>query len=228
VPSIDRAPREKLGRALELLLERRSIEAFRQNVRTLTNESERLAMTDPHIALMVLRHYDVPTRIMDWSESQYVAAFFASESHAESDAEIWAFDRMLYQTEGFKQWAVGPPVTRNGEFHPQFTMFMPELGAIDWFTCSIYLRNTFPRQNAQEGWFSLTARFEVDHASYIARLLKSPDRCKRYIIPGALKSHLLDHLRVSHGVQSASLFPDADALPQASAVHSASEVFRAS
>jgi hypothetical protein len=175
---------------------------------------------------MVLRHYDVPTRLMDWSASQYVAAFFASESLESHDAEIWAFDRGLYQTEGHKQWAVGPPVTLNGEFHPQYTMFRAELGSIDWFICSIYFPETFPRQNAQKGWFSLTPRFEVDHANYIARLLKSPDACLRFTVPSRLKAELLHHLRVSHGVHKSVLFPDLDCQPQVQAVAAANAVFR--
>jgi hypothetical protein len=136
IPSIDRPPRERPGRVVKLFLERRSIEAFRLNVRTLTNQSERLAITDPHIALMVLRHYDVPTRILDWSLSPHVAAFFAAETCETADGEIWAFDEPLYECEGRKQWDVGPPVTRKGEFHPQYTMFMPNLGLIDWFVCA--------------------------------------------------------------------------------------------
>lgn len=207
VPSIDRGVLGGLGRAVKLILERRSIEAFRQNLSVVSNESERLALTDPHIALMVMRHFDVPTRLMDWSESPHVAAWFASERNPESDAEIWAFDRLVYQVEGFKQWAVGPPVTKNGEFHPQLTMFLPQLGSIDWFVCAVYLRPTFPRQNAQKGWFSLTAHFEVDHADYLARLLRTPSCCRRFIIPRALKSEILPHLSLNHGLERSVLFP---------------------
>ena len=227
IPSIDRPPRERQGRAVKLYLERRSIEAFRENVVRPTNQSEQLAMSDPHIALMVLRHYDVPTRIMDWSESQHVAAFFACEGHQGSDAELWAFDRLLYQSEGLKQWDVGPPVTRNGQFHPQYTMFIAELGSIDWFICSIYFPQTFPRQNAQKGWFALTPRFEVDHALHIARLLKSPAACLRLIIPAGLKLDLMTHLRITRGVHRSALFPDLEQQSQARAVMAANAVFSA-
>ena len=225
IPSIDRPPRELQGRAVKLFIERRSIEAFRENVRRPMNQSESLALSDPHIALMVLRHYDVPTRIMDWSASQHVAGFFACEGHEGSDAELWAFDRLLYQSEGLEQWDVGPPVTRNGEFHPKYTMFMAELGSIDWFICSIYFPQTFPRQNAQEGWFSLTPRFEVDHACHIARLLKTPDACLRFIIPARLKLELLTHLWIKHGVRRSVLFPDLDLQSQSCAIAAAKAVF---
>ena len=226
VPLIDRPPRERLGRVAKLFLEGRSIEAFRKNVRVLTNQSESLAITDPHIALMVLRHYGVPTRILDWSQSAYVAAFFASETDQAADAEIWAFDEPLYEIEGRRQWDVGPPVTRDGQFHPQYTMFMPNLGPIDWFICAFYFPNTFPRQHAQHGAFSLTAHFEVDHAHYLARLLKSPDRCRRLVVPATLKRDLLTHLRLSHGINRAILFPDEGQQTQTRAVSAANDVFK--
>jgi hypothetical protein len=216
-----------MGRAVKLFLERRSIEAFRQNVRRLRNQSERLAMTDPHIALMVLRHYNVPTRIMDWSQSPHVAAFFAANTEETQDAEIWGFDEPLYEVEGLKQWDVGPPVTRNGEFHPQFTMFLPDLGGIDWFICAFYFPDTFPRQHAQHGAFSLTAQFEVDHAHYIARLLQRPDRCLRFIIPASLKADLRAHVRVTQGIETRTLFPDNGDDAQAHAVAAATAIFEA-
>ncbi len=225
VPSIDRPPREHLGRAVKLGLEKQAIDEFRKSVTAPVNQSEMLAMTDPHIALMVLRHYDVPTRILDWSASPYVAAFFASETNHASDGELWAFDRRLYEVEGAKQWDVGPPVTQDGEFQPQYTMFMPELGDIDWFICAFYFPDTFPRQDAQEGAFSLTANFEVDHAGYIARLLKTPERCLRFILPAKLKPGLLRHLSSVHQVDRARLFPDGPDGTQKDAISAARAVF---
>ena len=226
VPSIDRPPRSELNRRTKLSLERHAIEAFRRHVRLPANQSVRQAMNDPHIALMVLRHFDVPTRILDWSQSPHVAGFFACNAHGKSDGEIWAFDEPLYESEGRKQWVVGPPVTQDGEFHPQFNMFMPDLRDIDWFTCAFYLADEFPRQHAQQGAFSLTARFGTDHVRYIARLLKKPDTCRRFIIPAALKTRLSAHLRDVHGVQMSSLFPDKGDDRQARAVSAANEVFR--
>jgi hypothetical protein len=172
-------------------------------------ESERLAIVDKHIALMVLQHYHVPTRLLDWTASPYVAAFFAAAHHPTLDGEIWAFDRFRYQDEGQKQWKVWPQTTDGKDFHPQLTMFLADLGPIDWFVCTVYLKNTFPRQNAQEGWFSLTARFGQDHADRVARMMDDTHRHLRFIVGDGLKAELLSYLLHEHNVCRGTLFPDA-------------------
>jgi hypothetical protein len=69
---------------------------------------------DPVIALMVLRHYGVPTRLLDWSISPFVAAFFAVSAHDTQDGEIWAFSHDDYAREGKLQWRDRPETTSDG------------------------------------------------------------------------------------------------------------------
>src|SRR5256885_3081601 len=95
-PSIDRDKLADLPRREKLQLERQSIDVFRATARFFTEHGERGALEDDLIALMVLRHYEVPTRLLDWSLSPYVAAYFATCCHDETDGEIWSFDHDLY------------------------------------------------------------------------------------------------------------------------------------
>ena len=88
----------------------------------------------------------------------------------------------------------------------------------DWFICGFY--TGFPRQNAQAGAYSLTARFGHDHAEDIARLLKKPSRYHQWIIHADLKPKLLKRLHESYGIWRGSLFPDT-----AGAAATAREVF---
>lgn len=46
--------------------------------------------------LFIMRHYDAPTRLLDWTFSPYVALFFAYADHQftdEADPVVWAIDR---------------------------------------------------------------------------------------------------------------------------------------
>ena len=100
LPSIDRDSRGSLSRREKLVLERRAIYVFRSTVRFFAGPGERGALADDIVALMVLRHYGVPTRLLDWSASSYVAAYFAACCHDNLDGEIWSFDEPQYEQAG--------------------------------------------------------------------------------------------------------------------------------
>jgi hypothetical protein len=166
---------------------------------------------DDVIALMVLRHYEVPTRLLDWSQSPFVAACFAVSYHEIDDAEIWAFDHDPYARSGKQQWRKWPETTLDGSgddelFRPNMTAFK-QAEPPDWFVCAFY-PGGFPRQNAQEGLYSLTARFGRDHADAISNLLADSSHHHLYVIPANLKPAVKKLLHEKHGICLGSLFPD--------------------
>lgn len=209
--SIDRSPRDKLTRPEKLALERRSIETYRSAARDFASQGEEQAMVDDFVALMVLRHYGVPTRLLDWTGSPLVAAFFSASNSPDSDAEIWTFNEPLYESEGAKQWMKYPETTTCGTGAPEhfaagLTAFKADL-AFDWFICAFYPAG-FPRQHAQSGAYSMTAQFSQDHRDHIAQILKAPEHFHRYVFPAGLKPLVLEALRERHGVWHGALFPD--------------------
>lgn len=211
VPSIDRSPRDKLSRLEKLSLERQSIDLFRSTARFFSHPGEQGAMTDDIVALMVLRHYDVPTRLLDWSLSPYVAAYFAACGHDDSKGEIWSFDQARYKKRGEEQWKRWPETTTTGDgnqdnFKAGLTAFLKEEPP-DWFICGFY-DTGFHRQDAQRGAYSCTAQFGRDHAESIARLLGDVNSHHRYVVPGDIKAELRTLLRKRHGIWRGSLFPD--------------------
>ena len=207
-PSIDREGREHLSRIDKLKLERQSIDLFRSTARAFAGDGEQGAMADEIIALMVMRHYRVPTRLLDWSLSPYVAAFFAcDQKSAESkEGEVWAFSNDRYESQGNEQWQRMPEALRHGEWEARFTAFTA-VEPPDWFACGFYPLG-FPRQRAQHGLYSITARFGRGHEQAIAKLLANKDSHHLYLIPAALKPGMRKHLRESHGIWEGSLFPD--------------------
>ncbi len=49
-------------------------------------------LSDPTAWLCLMRHYGLPTRLLDWSASVFVAAFFAVWEQNGEPADIWALD----------------------------------------------------------------------------------------------------------------------------------------
>jgi hypothetical protein len=223
VPPIDRPPRHKLNRTQKLMLERRSIETFRANARFFAGEAERSAMKLDPVALMVLRHYGVPTRLLDWSMSPFVAAYFAAASDSREDGEIWCFDEPFYQERAQEQWKRWPETTagRSGDaemFRAEITMFAADEPPA-WFSCGFYPAG-FPRQHAQAGAYSMTARFSHDHADAIADLLEDDARFQHFVVSADIKRALRKTLRQRDGIWRGALFPDS-----AGAATTANEVF---
>jgi hypothetical protein len=205
-PSIDREKLQKLSRPEKLRLERESIHLFQSTARFFADEGEKAAWADDGITMMVLRHYGVPTRLLDWSMSPYVAAYFAVCEYSNEDGEIWSFDEPLYEKNGKHQWQKWPETISDGRFDAKLTAFSLE-ERFDWIICAFY-PDGFPRQNAQQAAYTMTAQFNRDHARVMANLLNDPSRFYRYIVPRKLKTRLLISLRDRHGIWRGSLFPD--------------------
>ena len=225
IPSIDRGPRECLARAEKVRLERQSIDLFRSTARFFADPGEQGAMFDDFITLMVLRHYGVPPRLLDWSASPYVATYFAVGDDDQHDGELWAFDRPTYEQVGKSQWLRWPQTTtdrsgKDDKFDAKLTAFLIKEPP-DWFIAAWYPQG-FPRQNAQQGWYTATARFGVDHANAIDELLADASHRQRYVFRSELKAGLRTALREQHGIWRGSLFPDS-----AGAADTAHELFRA-
>lgn len=209
-PSIDRGILQYITRRDKLQLERQSIELFRASAKFFAHSGELGAMNDDVVTLMVLRHYSVPTRLLDWSSSPHVAAYFATCDHEANDGELWGFDEPRYEDVGKEQWARWPETTTDhsgdpSKFDAKLTAFVTDEPP-DWFICGFY--TGFPRQNAQFGVYTMTARFGRDHANAIANLLGNPTRYHRWIISASLKSTLQRRLRESYGIWQGALFPD--------------------
>jgi hypothetical protein len=224
IPSIDRDWRKNLSRAEKLTLERRSIDMFRSTARFFADEGERIALQGDIETLMVLRHYAVPTRLLDWSQSPFVAAYFAVCEPDTKDGEIWSFDYDQYEKKGGEQWVRWPHTTRDGsgegpKFNANLTAFTisePD----DWVVCYFYPPG-FHRQKAQSGLFTFTARFGRDHADSIANLLVENSYYHLYLVPATLKPGLRRVLRERHGIWRGSMYPDS-----AGAAETAHDVFK--
>ncbi len=211
IPSIDREAPRALSRVEKLTLERHGINLFRSTVRFFSDPGEKNALLDDVVALMVLRHYGVQSRLLDWSSSPWVATYFAVNEHDSEDGEIWAFDEPHYELKGKEQWSEWPYTTSDGSGHDiKFDSSLTAFRVVeppDWIICAFY-PSGFHRQNVQGGAYTMTARFDRPHDVLIYRLLGDPARHHRYVVAAKLKRELRDYLFKKHGIWRGSLFPD--------------------
>jgi hypothetical protein len=212
VPSIDRGRKlAALARKDKLLRERGSIELFRTTVRFFA-PGEKEALDDDFTTLMVLRHYGVPTRLLDWSRSPYVAAHFAVSGNDGKDGELWSFEHDYYAEIGKEQWRKWKTTTTDGSGDPEkfaaaLTAFTLDEPKEDWIVAGFYPRG-FPRQDAQRGAYTMTARFGHDHADKLGTLMVEPSTRHRHVISANLKPILKQILRQKYGTWQGTIFPD--------------------
>jgi hypothetical protein len=204
LPTLDRDGRENLLRIEKLKLERESIDIFRTTARFFSGVGEENSLRDDNITLAVLRHYGVPTRLLDWTQSPHVAAYFAVSSPDTDDGEIWSFDARQYEAQGAEQWREWGNDWVKCVTSTEFMREEPPA----WIFCMHY-PDGFPRQIAQDSSYTLAARLGRDHTECMAKLLGGPSWHCRYVIPKELKPKLRDLLRDRHGIWRGSLFPDA-------------------
>jgi hypothetical protein len=169
--------------------------------------------------LFVMQHYGMPTRLLDWTESVLIAAYFAVEKNLESDAELWA----LYPDElNHKYGFHGMPILeRNKELqflaseykHNDPPKLKSELGLEKLPNTPMALRPPikFERMILQQSTFTIHPKPE-EHNS-ITDILKDKKLLIRYIIPKNLKQMLKDDLK-SIGIDRRTLFGDLHSLTE--------------
>jgi len=166
--------------------------------------------------LSLMQHYRLPTRLLDWSQSVLVAAFFAC-NHQEEDGAIWALRPLVLNQFAFSQNGIDP-VTGILTFEARLPFFLEIIG------------NPF---SAKEGPPSVVAvlpherdpRVMTQLSAFTVHGNRAPlesdpnaeEFLRKVVIPKTAKPQILQSLHRA-GIREEVLFPDLECLARNSAL----------
>lgn len=151
----------------------------------------------------LMQHYGAPTRLLDWTNSPYVAAYFAVENHWDLDGAVWLFNCFVLRERMDESWG------KDGPRDSSDTWFM-DSGAPPKLICISRDENT-ERMIAQQGCFTVCRQPGPDHSELIDAVLgeQNHDHYLKIVIPANLKQDFLRRLRTMN-IAANSLFPGID------------------
>jgi hypothetical protein len=225
VPSFRRQfSRQSVGAAQ--LIERRLIDTFREHYANLTGAGQAAyGMPEPNRinegfdlrCLSVMQHYEIPTRLLDWTSSFWTAVYFASSSDTGATAEIWYYDREIFQAQLRAQPELGSLVDTsiNAPHEPAVLAWRGEKRLIE-----VDVQIT-PRMTQQKGHHTVCADVFADHAPLFALLPTNipenvdddmfqdqAEPLKRLLIDAACKAKALQFLAEHKKITASTIFPD--------------------
>jgi FRG domain len=168
--------------------------------------------------LSIMQHYGAPTRLLDFTYSIYVAAYFAVES-GDDDAAVWAIDGPWALNAAMKRLSqAGKPRSLVSQM-PKPYLAEDERKVGPLFLKRPFVRAAWPinafrlneRLRIQQGVFLIPGDIAYSVMDNIAAQLDnaSADRIVKLVIPAHEKRRALRDLYTMH-ISRASLFPGLD------------------
>lgn len=155
----------------------------------------------------VMRHYGAPTRLLDWTSSPYVAAYFACRECSDVAGAVYLFHMPILHEQMKNAYGSAADISKARLFEPD----APPV----WYT--VTRQQALPRRLLlQQGLFTLCQNVGYDleklfQERMAAAATEVPDVKKfaKVIIPAEQKPLFMRHLRTIN-VTAATLFPDLD------------------
>jgi hypothetical protein len=215
VPSFQRQfSRRSIGTAE--IIEQRLIRAFREHYADLKDRSsdmplpELIGQNRDLRCLSVMQHYEIPTRLLDWTSDFWTAIYFACASEPGSQAELWYYDRKIFDLQRQNNFEFVPLMDRSTNPAPE-PHFLGRRG--DELIVELDPQIT-PRMKQQVAHHTVSTNAFGDHAPLIFALqarytLATEDlELRRVLIDGSCKGKALQFLADEMGITASTIFPD--------------------
>lgn len=213
VPSFERVFEAKRVGAAQII-ERNLINAFREHYTKLHASGEALNGSpspeeigaDKYLkCLSVMQHYEVPTRLLDWTSSFWTAVYFACASEPGQDAEFWIYHRSIFSDIN-KKWAV----LSEPKPEPQFIGLKGDPLLVE------LVPNHAGRMRQQFGHHTVCTDVFADHGPLLYDLSTKIDSSSiswgrsfgRLLISSKCKDNALKFLAEEQSITASTIFPD--------------------
>jgi len=185
--------------ATKLAKEKELIQRFRKHgMRFLAEQERRLvrenAQGEQIGSMAVMRHFGAPTRLLDWSRSRGVAAYFACIGEENCDSAIWWVRHDAIKNSVDPHWENRGFIRRTEPGSNQVILDSKifDLDVVPFVTLVGY-PYPFPRMRAQHGWFTLATRFDLGHEQALEEQVPKQHR-GRVLLKNQIKNEVLDFL----------------------------------
>jgi hypothetical protein len=159
----------------------------------------------------LMQHHSAPTRLLDWSRSPYVAAYFAVQDGFEFDGAVW-----VYNDAALASLNRASPEYKEFDPHGDQKVLFRQADAPEHLY-SLFRTEQTDRMIAQQGIFTICRNVLGDHGEIIDRTLGphfDKDKNINYvkiIISLSLKPDFLRRLRTMN-IAANALFPGIDGI----------------
>ena len=168
--------------------------------------------------MLMAQHYELPTRLQDWSESALTALYFAvhikNEDDREEDSILWALNPVdLNSNIDFIEPKKPVPNLISSSIDKKYEEKIEEYymkndnSNLDIFPIALNARKINPRIEAQRGVFVLFPKFDPSKCKCLTEYQNSEKFLYKLIISRDTSKQLLKNLK-DIGISQYSLFPE--------------------
>jgi len=161
--------------------------------------------------LTLMQHHGVPTRLLDWTRSPFVAAYFAVEKADEMPGAVWVMDASIIGHLSKVPILQKYEITNEWENPAFVTGLFIDPAAEQTLLIATPTRHT-DRMFAQQTFAFVSPQILTKHHEVIIRWvpdLVGTDACTKLIIPAEMKGEFMRQLRKMN-LTASSLFPGID------------------